>query len=225
MLFLAQNTVEGRARFAHRVAAKLGEDVRLFDALCLTNLLDLRDDFLGHVLVVVGVGQAVLDGESAPDVQGVKGRANLLKLDVHAHRLIELIPVVGRVVDTRVDKEVKHLQLHVGDVLDVVLVHRNHFFVANPQSRRVEFELGLFFGCDAYAYFDRMRVLWIDLFHEQVELFAVVHNRNHVGPTIVDHPCNVLGVLRPLVAVAHDELVFGDASFFFECFNQVDVKS
>ena len=174
MLFLAQNTVEGRARFAHCVAAKLGEDVRLFDALCLTNLLDLRDDFLGHVLVVVGVGQAVFDGESAPDVQGVKGRANLLELDVHAHRLIELVPVVGRVVNAGINKEVKHLQLHIGYVLDVVFVHRNHFFVANPQSGRVEFELGLLFGRDAYAYFDRMRVLWIDLLHEQVELFAVV---------------------------------------------------
>ena len=118
----------------------------------------------------------------------------------------------------------QHLQLHIGYVLDVVFVHRNHFFVANTQSGRVEFELGLFFGCNAYAYFDRICVVWIHLLHEQVELFAVVHNWNHIGPTIVDHPCNVLGVLRPLVAVADDELVFGNASFFFECFNQVDVK-
>ena len=124
------------------MATELGEDVRLLDIVALADVLDLGDDLLRKVLVVVVEVERVLDRETATDVEAVQLGADLLQLAVDIHTLRQLVPIVGRVADTRVDEEVEHLELELLARLDLGLVEIDDVVVADTETRGVEVELG-----------------------------------------------------------------------------------
>ena len=219
LLLLIDDRVERRAAFAHGERSELGEDVRLLDAVALADVLDLRHDLLGQVLVVVFEVERVLDGESAADVEAVELWADGFQLAVDVHALRELVPVVGRVLDSGVDEEVEHLELELLAVLELGLVELDDVVVADAEARGVELELGLLLAGDA----DANLALLGEGVLEQVELLLVVQYGDSVGESVVYELGDVLDILRALESVADDVAVLVDDASVVEGVDDVDV--
>ncbi len=197
---------------------ELGEDIWLLHIVGIANVLDLRHDLLGHIFVIVVESERILDGEAAADVQRIELRRQLLQLAIDLNALVQLVPIVGRILDTGVDEEMKHLELHLLVVLDPLLIIRYDVVVAYSQTRGVKIELGLLLRCDADAY---LAGFLDDV--QQIQLLLVVDHRNGIGKTAVDQVGDVLHILRPFEAVANDVDVLVDEAALVERIDDVDV--
>ena len=118
LLLLVDTRVEHCATFANGERTKLGEDVGLGHAVFVARVLDLCNDLLGQVLVVVLEVERILDRETAADVQTIQIGAHLLQFAINADTLAQLIPIVRRILDTGIDKEVQHFELELLIVLE-----------------------------------------------------------------------------------------------------------
>ena len=219
LLFLVDDRVEHRAAFAHGERAEFGENVGFLDAVALADVLDLRHDLLGEVLVVVFEVERVLDRETAADVEAVQLGTDGLQLAVDVHALRQLVPVVGRVLDAGVDEEMQHLELEFLAVAEFCLVEIDDVVVADSQPRGVEVELGFLLAGDADADLALLgeRVL------EQLQLLLVVQHGDRVRETVVDELGDILDVLRAFETVADDVAVLVDDAAVVEGVDDVDV--
>ena len=206
LLFLVDDRVERRAAFAYGERPELGEDVGFLRVVAVADVLDLGDDLLGQVFVVVLEVERVLDGEPAADVEAVQLGADGFEFAVDVHALRQLVPVVGRVLDARVDEEMQHLELELLAVLELGLVEVDDVVVADTQPRGVELELGFLLAGDADA---DLAFLGEGVL-EQVELLLVVQHGDRVDEAVVHQLGDVLHVLRALEPVADDVTVFVD---------------
>lgn len=122
--------------------------MRFVDSVAGTDVLDLRDDLFGQVLVVVREVERVFDRKAASDVEAVQIGANGLQFAVDVQAFRQFVPVVGRVLDTGIDEEVQHFELELLVFLDLGFVEVDDVVVADPQARGVELEFGLLLAGD-----------------------------------------------------------------------------
>ena len=134
LLLLVEDAVEGGAALADGEAAEFGEDVGFVDFAVGANVFDLREDFFGHVLVVVGGGEGGFAGEAAADVEGVEFGTDALEVAVDVDAFGELVPVVGGVADAGVDEEVEHFEAELPVGLDVLFVEADDVAVAHAEA-------------------------------------------------------------------------------------------
>ncbi len=143
--------------------------------------------------------EAVVDGQSAADVERVQRGAELLQVAIHVDALGELVPVVGTVADAGVDEEVHELQLELALLHHVAHVEGDDVLVAHAEAAGVEFELGGFFRRDADADVARAG----DGFVQRPQLAHVVDDGDGAHAA-VRQAADVPDVSLVLVAVAED---------------------
>ena len=201
--------------------SEFSEYVRFVDSVAGTDVLDLRDDIFGQVLVVVREVERVFDRKAASDVEAVQIGANGLQFAVDVHALRQLVPVVGRVLDTGIDEEVQHFELELLVFLDLGFVEVDDVVVADPQARGVELEFGLLLAGDPdtdFAFFGNGIVV-------EVDLLLVVDHGDRVFESVVDQLGDVFYVLRAFEAVADDVAVFVDHAAVVQGVDDVNVVS
>ena len=79
-------------------------------------------------------GEVVFNRESSADVQCSEFRADLFQFAIDIHAFIQFIPIVGSVLDPRIDEEVKHLEFELRMSLDLVEVERQDIIRSDPKS-------------------------------------------------------------------------------------------
>lgn len=195
--------------------------MRFVDSVAGTDVLDLRDDLFGQVLVVVREVERVFDRKAASDVEAVQIGANGLQFAVDVQALRQFVPVVGRVLDTGIDEEVQHFELELLVFLDLGFVEVDDVVVADPQARGVELEFGLLLAGDPdtdFAFFGNGIVV-------EVDLLLVVDHGDRVFESVVDQLGDVFYVLRAFEAVADDVAVFVDHAAVVQGVDDVNVVS
>jgi len=195
--------------------------VRFVDSVAGTDVLDLRDDLFGQVLVVVREVERVFDRKAASDVEAVQIGANGLQFAVDVQALRQFVPVVGRVLDTGIDEEVQHFELELLVFLDLGFVEVDDVVVADPQARGVEFEFGFFLAGDPdadFAFLGNGIVV-------EVDLLLVVDHGDRVFESVVDQLGDVFDVLRAFEAVADDIAVLVDHAAVVQGVDDVNVVS
>ena len=223
LLLLVEDAVEGGAALADGEAAEFGEDVGFVDFAVGADVFDLREDFFGHVLVVVGGSEGGFAGEAATDVEGVEFGTDALEVAVDVDAFGEFVPVVGGVADAGVDKEMEHLEAELGVGLDLLLVEADDVAVAHAETRGVEVEFGFLLGGDADAYLHG----YIGVLQHLVELVVLIHvveDGHDVVPAVVVKSHDVLQIGESFVTVAYDELVFINQSLIVKFLYQIDVE-
>ena len=221
LLFLIDDRVEGRAAFADGKRSEFSEYVRFVDSVAGTDVLDLRDDLFGQVLVVVREVERVFDRKAASDVEAVQIGANGLQFAVDVQAFRQFVPVVGRVLDTGIDEEVQHFELELLVFLDLGFVEVDDVVVADPQARGVELEFGLLLAGDPdadFAFFGNGIVV-------EVDLFLVVDHGDRVFEPVVDQLGDIFDVLRTFEAVADDIAVLVDHAAVVQGVDDVNVVS
>ena len=138
MLLLVEDAVEGGAALADGEAAEFGEDVGFVDFAIGANVFDLREDFFGHIFVVVGGGEGGFAGEAATDVEGVEFGTDALEVAVDVDAFGEFVPVIGGVADAGVDEEMEHFEAELPVGLDVLFVEADDVAVAHAEAGGVE---------------------------------------------------------------------------------------
>ena len=195
--------------------------MRFVDSVAGTDVLDLRDDLFGQVLVIVREVERVFDRKAASDVEAVQIGANGLQFAVDVQALRQFVPVVGRVLDTGIDEEVQHFELELLVFLDLGFVEVDDVVVADPQARGVELEFGLLLAGDPdtdFAFFGNGIVV-------EVDLLLVVDHGDRVFESVVDQLGDVFDVLRAFEAVADDVAVFVDHAAVVQGVDDVNVVS
>ena len=219
LLLLVDDRVEYCATFTYGKRAELGEDVGLGHAIFVARVLDLRHDLFGQIFVFVLEVERVLDREATADIQAIQIGANLLQLAVDADTLAQLIPIVGRILDTCIDEEVEHFELELLVVFDLLLVEIDDVVVANTQTRGIEVELRLLLRCNA----DTHLAALFDYVGEQVDLLLVVDHGNRVDESRIDQRSDVLDILRTLEAVTNDVAILVDHAAIVQSLNDMDI--
>ena len=195
--------------------------MRFVDSVAGTDVLDLRDDLFGQVLVVVREVERVFDRKAASDVEAVQIGANGLQFAVDVQALRQFVPVVGRVLDTGIDEEVQHFELELLVFLDLGFVEVDDVVVADAQTRGIELELGFLLAGDPdtdFAFFGNGIVV-------EVDLLLVVDHGDRVFESVVDQLGDVFYVLRAFEAVADDVAVFVDHAAVVQGVDDVNVVS
>ena len=195
--------------------------MRFVDSVAGTDVLDLRDDLFGQVLVVVREVERVFDRKAASDVEAVQIGANGLQFAVDVQAFRQFVPVVGRVLDTGIDEEVQHFELELLVFLDLGFVEVDDVVVADPQARGVELEFGLLLAGDPdtdFAFFGNGIVV-------EVDLFLVVDHGDRVFEPVVDQLGDIFDVLRTFEAVADDIAVLVDHAAVVQGVDDVNVVS
>ena len=163
--------------------------------------------------------ERVLDGKSAADIEAVELRADGLELAVDVHTLGQLVPIISRILDARIDEEMEHLELELLVLVNLGLVEVYDVVVADTQARGVEVEFGLLLAGDA----DADLALGGEGPVEEVDLLLVVDYRNRVLEAVLEQLGDILHVLRTLEAVADDVAVLVDHAAVVEGVDDVDV--
>ena len=65
---LLQNRKQNRTGFTYGVGTKLRKNIRFTHTFTITNLLDLRHNFFGHILIIIFKTQRIFDRKSATDI-------------------------------------------------------------------------------------------------------------------------------------------------------------
>ena len=149
LLLLVENAVEGGTAFADGEAAKLGEDIRLFNTTDGADVLDLGQHLLGHVFIVVGGGKGGFAGETASDVEWIEFGTHPFEVAIDVDAFRQFVPIVSRVADTGVDEEVEHFEDKLLVWLDLLLIEADNVAVAHAETGGVKIELGFLLGGDA----------------------------------------------------------------------------
>ena len=218
LLLLIDDGEEGGTALAYRERTELGKDIRLLHPVGIADILNLRHNLLGHILVIVVEGERILYRETAAYVQRIEFRRKFLQFAVDLDALVQLVPIVGRILDTGIDEEVEHLELHLLVVLYPFLIIRYDIVVADTEARGVEIELRFLLRRDADSYLTR---LLDDV--QQVELLLIVYHRNGIGETAVYQVGDVLHILRTLEPVAYDVNVLVNQSALIKRIDDMDV--
>ena len=220
LLLDIQDFKDGGTAFAHGETAELRKDVRLRHAVRIAGDFNLVDDFLHHVLVVEVLGQGSLVGQAAANVQAVQLRADGLEFTVHLDALGKLVPVIGRIPDTRVDEEMQHLEVEVGILGHGVLVELEDIRVADAQAGGIEVEIGFLLRGNTDAHHG----IFLDKVCQVFELVLVVQYGNDVFPALLAQGGDVLDVLGAFEAVANDiQFVFLHGTVLFQGPDKVQV--
>ncbi len=148
LLLVVDHREEGCTALANSERAKLGEDVGLSDAIERTDIFDLRHDLLSHILIVIVEGQRVFDGESTTDIKAVELGTDLFQFTVELQTLAKLVPIVGSIFDSGINKEMEHLQTESLIAFDALFVEFDDIVVADTKTRGIEVELRFLLSCN-----------------------------------------------------------------------------
>src|SRR5690554_7400274 len=67
-----------------------------------------------HILVVILEVYGTFDRKATSDIYGVQFRAYFLELTIFINKTAQFAPIVGCVLNARINEEVKHFQLSIG---------------------------------------------------------------------------------------------------------------
>jgi hypothetical protein len=143
----------------------------------------------------------------------------LLQGTIQLYCLFEFAPVVETVLDTGVDKEVEHVELQLGVVLDLFVEEGNNVEQTEAKAAGVELEIGFFLGSNADADFGYC----FDVLGVVVEFVGGVNYGDDVFETIVDEADDGGQIVLRLKAVADDGDVLIDLAPLKEPPDQVYV--
>ena len=198
--------------------------MRLFNPLAVAQLFDLRNNLLRHIGVVVIERQRVLNRKPTPNIQRIERRANPLQVAIHIHTLQQLAPVVSRVVNPRIDKEVEHLEFELLACLDLLLIERHNILIANAQARCVEFELRLLLRSNPNAHLHLVQPLGQELVIS-MQLAHIVEHGDGVFITHLKQTHDVFDILGLLKAIADHITLLAQLALADQRFDNIDVKS
>src|SRR5690606_28167635 len=94
LLLLGDNSKYRGTTFADGKFAKLGKNIRFFNAFLRAHGFDVADDFIHHVAVVILKGKVVPYRETSTDIECGKCRAYFLELCENLQCFLELPPIV-----------------------------------------------------------------------------------------------------------------------------------
>src|SRR5690606_1845334 len=217
---LIDDLVQERAAFTHGVASEFGEDIRNGYIVLVADPFDVLNDLLDLVFVVVLEGERRLDGKSAADVDRIERVADLFQFTVLEDEAAEFTPVICRIVDTGVDKEVQHPEFRLLAGGNSLLVKRSDVAVTDAEARRVKFELRFFVRCYADAYF----VTALDVAFIDVELPHLVEDRDTVMKSFVEKFRDILRIQRHLETVAEDVCILCHESLLHQAADDAYVE-
>ena len=111
LLFLLQYGKDGSTAFTHCIFSKFGVDIRVINAFLMSRMFDVDDDFINLVFVIMIKGKIITNRKSTTDINGIERRANLLEFCKDLQCLLEFSPIIKRIPDTGIYKQMQHRHL------------------------------------------------------------------------------------------------------------------
>ena len=146
-------------------------------------------------------------------------RTDLFEFAVDIQAFYQFVPVVGRVLDARIDEKMEHLQFELLVVLYLAFVVIHYVVVTDTKTRGVEVKLGFLLRGDP----DADLAFVVEYVGEQVDLFLVVQNGDRVFEAVVDQSGDVFHILGTFESVADDITVLVDDAAVVQGVYDVDV--
>src|SRR5690606_22476983 len=110
-----------------------------------TGYVYLIQNFIYHILIVVFKMQGIFYGKTSADVEAIQRWTDFFKANVNLQTFHQFVPIIRCVANSGIDKKMQHFQVNALIVLYLFLIKRNDVFVANSQSRSIEFKFWFFF--------------------------------------------------------------------------------
>ena len=157
--------------------------------------------------------------KATTDIERIERRALFAQLAIDSQAFLQLVPIVEAVLNSVVNKEVKHLQLEEFLFLDDVAVVVHDLAMADSQTGGVIVGLRFFARGDT----DSDVAFLLHQRDEVVQFVHVVQHRQTIEP-IIDQLRDQLHIQFALVTVVNDVGVLRDLAILKQVPNDVNVE-